>query len=410
MRGRPGLWAEIAAFRPLCRAARRAARGKRRVLGVARWMADLEPNALRLERSLGDGSWRPARPTTFVIHDPKTRTITAAPFGDRVVHHALMDALEPHLERRMMFESFACRRGKGTHRALGHARRLLRRHGWFLKLDIARCFDSIDHGVALAALSRVIADARALELAERIVSAGGKEGRGLPIGNLTSQWLANLVLDRLDHFVKEELRVPGYVRYMDDFVLFADEKAALRGWYGDVAGFLAEHLKLDLKDRATLLAPARQGLPFLGWRTYRRMTRLRPENLRRVRARLWARAAEHRAGRIDDARLAASVASVMEHLRHGRSPGLRRRLSEELGAPSDAPCSSVRRRAPGSANRVNRGGSFNNTAQNARSANRNNDTPTNANRNLGVRPAKAAHRPIVPETGERLPGSGAPCT
>lgn len=405
MKFRPSLWEQVVSFEALCRAARRAALGKRRVAGVARWMADLEPNALRLERELRAGTWRPGRATTFRIHDPKTRTITAAPFEDRVVHHALMDALEPRLERRMLHESFACRRGKGTHRALEHARRLLRRHGWFLKLDVARCFDSIPHDVALACLARVVREPRALELAGRIVRASGREGRGLPIGNLTSQWLANLVLDRLDHFVKEQLRVPGYVRYMDDFVLFADEKAPLAAWHDEVAGFLAQRLGLELKQRATLLAPARQGLPFLGWRLYRGTTRLRPQNLRRTRARLRRRVWEHRTGRIDDQRLLASVASVMEHLRHGRSAGLRRRLCEEVAGALSAPRPRSGSRAAGAANRVNRGGSFDNAAANARSANRNNNTPSNADDNLGVRPAKAPHRPIVSATGEPLPGT-----
>jgi hypothetical protein len=410
MSTRTGFWEQIASFGALCRAARRAALGKRRVAGVARWLADLEPNALRLERELQAGTWRPGRPTTFVIHDPKTRTITAAPFEDRVVHHALMDALEPLLERRMLYESFACRRGKGTHAALCHARRELRRHGWFLKLDIERCFESIGHDVALACLARVVREPRALGLAERIVRAGGREKRGLPIGNLSSQWLANLVLDRVDHFVKEELRAPGYVRYMDDFVLFAGDKAALAGWHRDLAGFLEKRLGLRIKERATILAPARQGLPFLGWRLYRGTVRLRPENLRRTRARLARRAWEHRTGRIDDARLAASVASVMEHL--GRSVGLRRRLCAGIVALFDAPAPSDRVRAQGAANRVNRGGSFDNAASNARSANRNDNTPSNADTNLGVRPAKATHRPIAAAAGApRFAGAGsaAPC-
>jgi hypothetical protein len=114
-----GLWREIASFSALTRAAHRAALGKRQVLGVARLLERLEPEALLLERELGDGTWRPGRPHTFEVHDPKTRTITAAPFRDRVVHHALIDRLEPIFDRRMVFESFACRKGKGSHAAHG---------------------------------------------------------------------------------------------------------------------------------------------------------------------------------------------------------------------------------------------------------------------------------------------------
>jgi hypothetical protein len=106
------------------------------------------------------GDWRPGRAFTFEIHDPKLRTITAAPFRDRVVHHAVMDVLEPVLERRMIDASLACRRGKGTHAALLHARRLVRRHAWFLKMDVARCFDSLRHDVVLSTLARAVKDAR----------------------------------------------------------------------------------------------------------------------------------------------------------------------------------------------------------------------------------------------------------
>ena len=339
-------WEEIASFRSLCTAANRAARGKRRVAAVARWLADLEPNALRLERELRAGTWRPGTPTTFVIHDPKTRTITAAPFEDRVVHHALMDRLEPLIEARLGPETFACRRGKGTHAALRHARDLVRRFSWFLKLDVARCFDSIRHDLALEALAEVTSDARALELAAHIVRAGGQGGRGLPIGNLTSQWLANLFLGRLDRFVTEELGLGGYVRYMDDFVLFADEKPVLRAAHAHVERLLAERLDLRLKQRATLLAPTRVGLPFLGWRIYRGTSRLRPQNLRRTRARLRRRAWQQREGRIAYDAYRAAVRSVFEHLRHGSTLGLRRRLCEELEA----------RAPPGVRNRLLLGG------------------------------------------------------
>lgn len=334
MMGPDPLWEQIVSFEPLCTAARRAARGKRRVLAVARWMADLEPNTLRLERELRSGSWRPGQPTTFHIHDPKTRIITVAPFEDRVVHHALMDRLEPILDAVMIDESFACRRGKGTHAAVEYARRLVCEHGWFLKLDVARCFDSIHHDLALDCLGRFVSSAPALELAERIVRAGGRGGRGLPIGNLTSQWLANLLLDRLDQHVADVVRPAGYLRYMDDFALFGESRHSLRRAHEEIRRFLSEELRLELKERVTVLAPIRQGLPWLGWRIHRGTVRLRPENLRRLRRRLRHRLWEARTGRIGEECLQASIRSVMDHLRHGSTLHLRRRWIEELGGLS----------------------------------------------------------------------------
>jgi len=324
------LWEEVCSFDALCRASRRAARGKKRVRAAARWLADLEPACLRLESRLRDRSWRPGKPTTFVIHDPKTRTITAAPFGDRVVHHALMDALEPHFEARMLPHSFACRKGKGTHAAVRRARELVRAHDWLLKLDVAGFFGSLRHDVVLETLDRVVCEPRVMDLARTIVCAHGCTVHGVPIGNLTSQWLANLVLDRLDHFVTGQVGAAGYIRYMDDFVLFGRAKSELRAALEQVRGFLRDHLDLELKARATTLAPAHQGLPFLGWRIYRGTTRLRPGNKKRLQARVRARQRQYRRGALDEQRYLASLRSASEHLRLGDTLSLRRRWLEEF--------------------------------------------------------------------------------
>jgi hypothetical protein len=323
MRRIGGVWETIVSFENLRRAARRAAAGKRQVKGIARFLERLEPELLALQRELGEGIWRPGTPTTFVVRDPKVREITAAPFRDRVVHHALIDPLEPYLDRRMIAQSYACRRGKGQLRALRWAQRLVRRFDWFLKLDVASFFPSLRHDVVLATLARVLKDRKALALCATIVRAGGSDGRGLPIGHLTSQWFANLVLDRLDHFVVAALRVRGYVRYMDDFVLCADDRQTLRGHLAAVEACLGE-LGLRLKARATILAPSTQGLPFLGWQVYRGTVRLRPENLRRTRARLRHRGWQHRAGLIDERALADCTRSVIAHLRAGSTLALRR--------------------------------------------------------------------------------------
>jgi hypothetical protein len=317
----------VIAFENLLRAAARAARGKRGRTGVARFLERLEPELLALqgEGELHGGTYRPGRPITFRISDPKNRTISAAPFRDRVVHHALIGPLEPILDRRMLDESFACRRGKGSHAALRHARRLVRRHEFFLKMDVRGFFESLHHHVVLETLQRFVKDRDVLRLIERIVRDGHRN-RGLPIGSLTSQWFANIVLDRLDHETKQVWRVPGYVRYMDDFVLFADDKGRLRELLPRTRAYLEDNLKLTLKDRATILAPVEQGLPFLGWRIYRGTTRLRTSNLRRTRRRLNSRVRAHQRGRMSEQQLADAVRSVTAHLAHGDTLALRRGL------------------------------------------------------------------------------------
>lgn len=318
-----GVWPEITSFANLRRATKRAARGKRRTRGVACFLAQEEAELLRLQRELEGGTWRPGRPTTFVIRDPKERVITAAPFRDRVLHHALIDPLEEALDARMLPHSFACRRGRGQHRALAQAQALLRQHAWFLKMDVARFFPSLDHEVVLGILGAWIAERRVLDLFAKVVRGPAEESRGLPIGHLTSQWLANLVLGRLDAQVVEELSIPGYLRYMDDFVLFGASKAALRTAHDEVVARLGQ-LRLAPKTTATILSPCHVGLPFLGWRIYRGTMRVRPENLRRTRRRIQQREKQARAGVLDEQQLADAVRSAIEHLRHGNLRSLRR--------------------------------------------------------------------------------------
>jgi len=317
------VWNDITSFANLRRAARRAARGKRQVKGVARFLLREEPELLALQRELGDGSWRPGRPATFVIRDPKERVITAAPFRDRVVHHALIDPLEPLLDACLLPHAFACRRGKGQHRAVPQAQALLRQHAWFLKMDVAKFFPSLAHDVVLATVDALVADARTRALFSAIVRGGGAAECGLPIGHLTSQWLANLVLGRLDAFVVCELRAGGYVRYMDDFVVFGASKRELRAAHDAIVVRLAA-LRLAPKARATMLAPGHVGLPYLGWRIYRGTVRVRPENLRRSRRRIATREAQWRRGLLDERQLADAVRSVIAHLRHGSTLALRR--------------------------------------------------------------------------------------
>ncbi len=330
MRRTSGLWERVAGFDGLVDAAHEAARGKRTTASVARFLERVEPEALALERELQSGSWRPGRCSTFQVHDPKTRTITAVPFRDQVVHHALMAQLAPVLERRMIADSYACRRGKGTHAALRRAHGFVRRFGYFLKLDVKSFFASIRHDVVMETLGRVTKDRRVLALCQTILAGPERRsgGVGLPIGALTSQWFANAVLDRLDHVIKEDLGVRGYVRYMDDMVLFADRRIELAAAKDVVESYLADTLRLRLKHRATILAPTTEGLPFLGWLLFRGTVRLRPANLRRSLWRLRLRRWEFEYDRRSEESYRQGVASVFAMFEHGNTRALRRRLME----------------------------------------------------------------------------------
>ena len=333
MRRVGGLWDEVVSFGSLLEAAHRAARGKRFSRSAARFLERAEFEVLALQRALVSCTWAPGRPHTFEIRDPKVRTISAIPFCDQVVHHALIGVLEPVFERRMIDDSYACRKGKGQHAALRRTQRFVRRFAYFLKMDVRSFFPSVRHEAALDALARILKDRRVLSLCGTVLCGPFEEpdpGRGLPIGSLTSQWFANVLLDRLHHYVKEDLRIPGYLRYMDDFVLFDDSRQRLCDAKAQVTSYLDQPLRLRPKDRATVLAPTSEGLPFLGWLVFRGTTRLRPANRRRYRWRLRERRWEVATGMRSLASYRAGVASIFELLKQGDTLGLRRSISKEV--------------------------------------------------------------------------------
>jgi len=249
------LFDRIANFGALYAAAKRAVLGKRRKPGAAAFFANLERELLQLEQQLLKGSYRPGRYVTIEVHDPKRRLVSAAPFRDRVVHHALTAIIQPIFELGFINNSFANRTGKGTHRAIATYEAYRDRHAHVLRCDIYRYFPAIDHQILKAEFRRRIACGRTLELMDRIVDGSNpqepvdlhftgddlfepyRRRRGLPIGNLTSQFFANLYLDRFDHFVTEVLRAP-YLRYVDDFALFHDDPAVIGDWRRRIESYL----------------------------------------------------------------------------------------------------------------------------------------------------------------------------
>ena len=237
MRRVGNLWDWVIAWPKLLLAARKARRGKRSRGTVRRFEFVREFELLRLASELERGTYRPGPFHTHWITRPKPRLISAAPYRDRVVHHALMNVLEPILDRHMHPHSYACRRGKGTHAAADRVQALMRRHGYVLQCDVRKYFPSIDHELLKGMFRRLIKDRRALALMDLIVDGSNEQEpvldwfagdglftpterrRGLPIGNLTSQWFANWYLTGFDHFVTSHMRCGAYVRDCDDLLL-----------------------------------------------------------------------------------------------------------------------------------------------------------------------------------------------
>jgi RNA-directed DNA polymerase len=334
MRRAGHLFEHVASFAALHQAAHKAARGKRGKPATAAFLVNLELEILALQRELRDKTYRPRPYRTFSVAEPKPRTISAADFRDRVIHHALCSVLEPLFERAAIFDSYACRTGKGAHAAVLRAQSFCRRSGYFLKLDVRKFFETADHAVLKALLRRSVKDPDVLWLVDTIIdhgAPGSPPGKGLPIGNLTSQHLANHCLTSVDRFVKQELRVPDYLRYMDDSLLFGDDKARLWEARDRIRDFLHERLALDLKDKATILAPVCEGLPFLGFRIWGRLIRLDPRTARRFRSKL--RGTHHglAAGTIHEEDAIRSGGSLIGHVAFANTLQFRRSFFARLG-------------------------------------------------------------------------------
>lgn len=341
-----GLWADVVAWENLLLAARKARRGKRSRPCVQRFEFDLEGQLLRIRDELCSGSYRPGEFRTHWITRPKARLISAAPYGDRVVHHALMNVLEPVLERHFHPHSYACRKGRGTHAAADRLQALMRSHRYVLQCDIRKYFPSIDHEILKGKFRRLIKDRRVLWLMDLIVDHSNNQEpvreyfpgddlfapvarrRGLPIGNLTSQWFANWYLNEFDHWVTNGLRFGAYVRYCDDFLLVHNDRATLQRALGAIRTHLAgERLRVHV-NRA-FVSPSRRGVRFVGFRLWPSHRLIRRENIRGFRRRVrWMRRA-HAAGRIGWDDIRPRLDSWIAHARQANSRLLLSRLGRE---------------------------------------------------------------------------------
>lgn len=296
---------------------KRALKGNSKSKTAMEFYFNAEKNIDQLHEDLESGNYSPGELFSFTIYDPKERVISAAPFRDRVLHQAICAELEPYFERKFVFHTFACRKNKGTHKAIIQAQKYIRGSRWYLKSDIRKYFDSINHNILLTQLEKIIRDNKLLSLLEKIINANfAMPGKGIPIGNLTSQYFANFYLNRLDHYLKDFRGVGKYIRYMDDFVIFEDDKEVLKRLLADIRVFLWQELKLELKEKATYINSRENGLSFLGWRIFPNLIRINNSNLKRSLKNMRRREKEYSDSLIDDEKLIQSVSSIMGHIRY----------------------------------------------------------------------------------------------
>ncbi|BES53379.1 RNA-directed DNA polymerase [Aeromonas phage phiWae15] len=325
----------IIAFDNLHHAALRCLCGKRSAPAALRYFQQLEEQLHNTHNHLLHGSYQPGSYEDFYVFEPKQRLISAPRFSDRVVHRAIMDVLEPVIDPRFIFDSYACRKGKGAHAGANrvqHWMRVVKRnHGalFCLKADISKYFASIDHGRLKALLRRAVPCQRTLSLLDAIIdSSPGTPGVGIPLGNLTSQLFANLYLHELDRYAKHDLGIRYYARYMDDFVVVHHNKGQLHRWRAMIEAFLWNSLRLTTNSKTQVFPVGQSGrsLDFLGYRIYPTHRLLRKSSVKRIRYKLRCFSRKHAAGALNHTACRACVQSWQAHASHANTWRLRQHL------------------------------------------------------------------------------------
>jgi len=321
-----------------------ASRGKRGRGATAAFEAWLADHLLELENELKGQTYQPGAYSNFYIHEPKRRLISAAPFRDRVVHHALCRITVPYFERLFIADSYANRVGKGTHRAVDRCQQFARKYEYVLQCDLARFFPGVDHEILGATLKRMLPDESVFWLIDRILASGRgvlaneyemvyfpdddlmavNRPRGLPIGNLTSQLWANCYLNPFDHFVRRELNCRAYLRYVDDFLLFSNDKKELMQWRDAIVKRL-ERFRLTLHMGSAHPRPVRQGIPFLGFMIFPDYRRLKQRKGFAYRRKL-----RHLLRSADPEAVHASIQGWINYVRYADTMHLRHFLLKEL--------------------------------------------------------------------------------
>ena len=307
--------------------------GKSSKQSILKFYNNLDNNLSSIADDLKNGTYRPGAYNRFLIKDPKERIISAAPVRDRVVHHALMNYYDPVFDRHLIYDSYACRVGKGTHQAVLRAFHFAKSSRYFLKMDVRKYFDSIDHTTLKTLLAHLVRDANVLNIFNIIIDSGGVlDGKGIPIGNLTSQFFANYYLSAFDHHFKEQRHVKKYIRYMDDILIFSSDKDELKAIYNDAVCYAGEKLQLLLKPPVS--GASANGAPFLGFLVKPTGIYLQQKAKKRYKSRIAEIEHQRKTGAFTDLEASRRAESVTAHLLLARSRNFRNNvLQGRLGLP-----------------------------------------------------------------------------
>ena len=328
------LFERIADFDNLCLAFWKARKGKNAKAEVRKFRENLHEEINSLRNDLLCGAIRVGDYHYFEIYEPKKRQICAASFRERVLHHAIINICGPYFEQFLIFDTYACRKGKGSHKAVDRAQFFSRRNTFFLKLDIARYFHTIDHAILVKLLERMFKERQLLGLLKKIISSyEAAPGKGLPIGNLTSQYFANHYLGLLDHFIKEQLCIKPYVRYMDDLIIWDNSKNELRVYLRDIKQFLRKTLSLDLHDPGSLNYTSK-GVNFLGYRVFPQTIKLARRSRSRFVKKYRSYEKWYLSETLGEDELANHMTPLLAFTQHADAKSFRKNVLQRYGAVS----------------------------------------------------------------------------
>jgi len=332
------LWQGLCSYENLEKAFEKARKGKTFKPYVVQFEKDLDKNLNQLRIELLFHAYSPRSLKTFIIHDPKTRKISKSDFRDRVIHHALCNIIEPIFESHFIYDSYANRIGKGTLKALERFDYFKRKvfnkrtqEGYVLKADIKHYFDEVDRTVLLEIIKDKIGDPKVLWLIKKILlNYKSKNNKGMPLGNLTSQFFANVYLNELDHFVKHGLKVKYYLRYVDDFVILHRNRGVLSEYKIAINVFLREKLSLELHPEKSKLISIKEGITFLGFRVFYYHKLLKKANIIKMAGKIERFKLLYDDGCIDYDTIYVSMQGWMGYAKYGNTFNLRRKIIQKI--------------------------------------------------------------------------------
>ncbi|MBI2106395.1 hypothetical protein HYT57_00265 [Candidatus Woesearchaeota archaeon] len=329
---RNGLYPQIHSMKNLFLAFKEARKGKTKKYYVKRFEKNLIKQLLNLNIELKSQKYHPEPLRTFILRDPKTRKISKSVFRDRVVHHALVRMIEPIFDKNFIYDSCANRKGKGNLFALKRFDLFKRKitnnltsKAFCLKADIKHYFQEVNHEILLNVIERKIKDEKVMWLIKQILG-GGEQNKGMPLGNLTSQFFANIYLNELDRFVKHKLKTKYYIRYVDDFVILYNSKKQLEIWKSEIDNFLKEKLKLELHPDKSKIIPLSRGIDFVGFRNFYHHRLLRKRNI----GKMFSVINKHKKGEVSKEKLIESFQGWQAYAKWANSYKITKKVNNEI--------------------------------------------------------------------------------